>query len=104
MPPSGYNVIQFAGVDTFLRRCWDALVDEANQKGESIRQVLTREVKDIERYRPVSPGKSATAVLDLTHAFYSNVLEVGSEPTQEDVDEAISKVSKEVLAVHIPPT
>lgn len=102
MPPSGYNVIQFAGVDAFLRRCWDALVDEAKQRGESLRQALTRELKDIERYRPNSPGKSATAVLDLTHEFYKNVLETSEEPTDKDVDAAITRVSKEVMAVHIP--
>lgn len=102
MPPSGYNTIQFAGVDTFLRRCWDALVDEAKERGESLRQALTRELSDIERYRPASPGKGATAVLDLTHEFYKNVLEASNEPSDKDVDVAIGKVSKEVLAVHIP--
>jgi hypothetical protein len=105
MPPSGYTKNQVKFIESFLRSCGAALVEEGKSKSETIGQSLAREIRDIDAYqKAIALSDDQLSVLNLTKEFYEKIS--GQAPRDEikfwaAVDSAISEIEESVLRIHI---
>lgn len=89
MPPSGYSHAQSEYAVDFLSSCFQALVNEAEEKSVSLFEALSMEIGNIKSHLRSENSKTAQeAILRLTLTFYEALFTSG----QAD-DEAIRRLA-----------
>lgn len=106
MPPSGYTLEQSKSVNDFLGSCANALEKEGIEKKLSPIEALKSECDNIKIILHAGNEECfATGVLNLTHSFYSELINLEPKTYSEFhllVNKTLNKVKDEVLRVHVP--
>lgn len=105
MPPSGFNSHQAHHISSFLEKCLEALIHEAQELQLTFPAALKREVQNIEQINAKEPTGFQFHLLEMIKVFYQQLISkhpLSEAAIRREGIKASQQFQRLILAIHVP--